>query len=391
MWNAIGGPRLTHKPNPTHQVHNDASLFPGFLRRIASVVADPYGRPPPPEHSSENNKGASSALPPLAPLAHHSNWITPRSVVRPAKRFDAHFFIAVLDEANVFKPSTPSAGADGKESKSVIDISADGTETTSLMVETPHELVQQAIDDRFVLFPPQFYILADLAAAMADGRQLSGVVPLNFQPGAPKQVLPVTAVEEEARGLQGRNYTWQKRLPHEKPSEKSPSIDWVSYKQPPFVQPPPGESTGQAAPRIEGAENEALMLAATAIEPRPVPSAGANVSVPPKKTQSGEWERAADDEPFTFPLCLPGDREQSRDQAKVAGLVWKEKSSGGPQGPENRVFVSPRTKADGGGLVVRGIRRRGVADLRDFEYGVVVNHELVEDEEDAGRGKGAKL
>ncbi len=35
-------------------------------------------------------------------MAHYSNWITPRSVVRPAKRFDAHFFITVLDKQDVF-------------------------------------------------------------------------------------------------------------------------------------------------------------------------------------------------------------------------------------------------------------------------------------------------
>jgi nucleoside diphosphate-linked moiety X motif 19, mitochondrial len=90
-------------------------------------------------------------------MHHHSNWITPRSVVRPAKRFDAHFFITVLDEPDLFQHPSAKKSQEGQK-RDVIEISADGTETTSLRVATPFDLVHDALADQFVLFPPQFYV-----------------------------------------------------------------------------------------------------------------------------------------------------------------------------------------------------------------------------------------
>lgn len=130
-------------------MHNDASVFPRLLARIAETVADPYKSPP-------KSHGSSSRLPPLAAISYHTRWITPRSVVRPGKRFDAFFFLTVLDEIDVFGrgKSTSASGS----SSSPIEVSADGTETTDLRLATSIHFVEEALRDRFVLFPPQFYV-----------------------------------------------------------------------------------------------------------------------------------------------------------------------------------------------------------------------------------------
>jgi nucleoside diphosphate-linked moiety X motif 19, mitochondrial len=220
---------------------------------------------------------------------------------------------------------------------------------------------------------------------MDDGRDLGGIVPLNFFPDTDSSTdaeqannSSVTPVEEEARGLQGRNYTWDKKTPS---SEKrgstvmTSSPAFVSYTEPPFTQ------------SADGTIRANLRAMATAIEPRPMPSAGATVSIPTRNA-SGEWERDESgdgEEPFTFPLCLPGDSDQSRAQADLAGLDFSAGTAGkaGGKAALNRVFVSPRTKKDGGGLVVRGIQRQGVASLRDFKYGTAIERLPPDGEQDS--------
>ena len=118
-----------------NDVHHNAVDFVPFLRKVCSKLG------------LKGQLGAGeAALPELAPMAHHSNWITPRSVVRPAKRFDAHFFITVLDTQDVF-------GSDKS-----LKISADGSETLSLRLQTPREIMYAGITDQISLFPPQFYV-----------------------------------------------------------------------------------------------------------------------------------------------------------------------------------------------------------------------------------------
>lgn len=118
-----------------NDVHHNAVDFVPFLRNVCSKLG------------LNGKLGAGeNALPELTPMAHYSNWVTPRSVVRPAKRFDTHFFITVLDTPDVF-------GSDKS-----LHISADGSETLSLRLQTPSEIMFAGITDQISLFPPQFYV-----------------------------------------------------------------------------------------------------------------------------------------------------------------------------------------------------------------------------------------
>ncbi len=179
-----------------NDVHHNAVDFLPFLRRVSAKLG------------IKGKLGSGeAALPEFAPMAHYSNWITPRSVVRPAKRFDAHFFITVLDTPDVF-------GSDKS-----LQISADGAETLSLRLQTPREIMYAGITDQISLFPPQFYILADLESALrattSEGHV--PVLPLIFDPSqatdrtTPEAEFRITPVEEEPRGLQGRNYSWDRK------------------------------------------------------------------------------------------------------------------------------------------------------------------------------------
>lgn len=126
--------------NARNDVHHNALDFAPFLRKVSSKLG-----------LSGSVGSGEGALPELAPMAHYSNWITPRSVVRPAKRFDAHFFITVLDKTDVF-------GSDKS-----LQISADGSETLSLRLQTPREIMYAGITDQISLFPPQFYVSVSIA------------------------------------------------------------------------------------------------------------------------------------------------------------------------------------------------------------------------------------
>lgn len=289
------------------EVHNDAVHFVPFLKRVSTALG---------LSSTDSN-----VLPPLAPMAHHSNWITPRAVVRPAKRFDAHFFVTVLDTADQFGSDTQS-----------LNLSADGSETLSLRLGTPGEIMLAGMNDEISLFPPQFYILADLEQALSRGgpEPLSHIQPLIFGKGPGKYSqtaeLRVTPVEEEY------------------PDERKAKFSWDRKPQ-----------------------------QVTSIEPRAFPKLGAMVSV-----------RKDQDAPFVFPLILPGDWQASpsqRERARVAMAPAEDDVADAPvtnsQGQDtqvfNRLYVSPRPHADGGGMTVRGCLRRGIGSLPDFEFGVTHN------------------
>lgn len=133
----------------------------------------------------------------------------------------------------------------------------------------------------------------------------------------------------------------------------------------------------------------------TSVEPKALPNQGSNVEISNliKRGESGEFisessstekAREPEDEPFVFPLVLPGDHKASKEQKLNAGISDDTSSNGeGGLVALNRVFVSPRTKEEGGGLVVRGAMRRNVGKLLDFRVGIC----LEETEEVGGRGK----
>ena len=102
--------------------------------------------------------------------------------------------------------------------------------------------------------------------------------------------------------------------------------------------------------------------------------------------QKGEGEDS-----FVFPLVLPGDWQASPAQKERAkkGLFLPgtgEKASNasgngtgngesvgkGEGKPLNRLYVSPRSKEQGGGMTVRGAVRKGLTHLRDFQVGVLL-------------------
>ncbi|CEH14286.1 Predicted hydrolase RP2 (NUDIX/MutT superfamily) [Ceraceosorus bombacis] len=74
------------------KVHTSAKTFLPFLQKV-------YER----SIGSELSKGSV----PVASMAAYSRWITPKTVVRPAKRFDAHFMLTVLDAEDVLSPAKP--------------------------------------------------------------------------------------------------------------------------------------------------------------------------------------------------------------------------------------------------------------------------------------------
>lgn len=313
------------------EVHNDARAFPSFLSRVTRAI----------QPNAKSND--ESALPALAPIRHHSIWITPRAVVRPAKRFDAHFYITILDKVDALGPLT-STKTKTKTEAGALSLSADGSETTSLRLATAEEMIDLAIRDEIVLFPPQFYILADLAASLRKNTsEQADIPPLIFKhPGEPppQNAKGVTPVEEEARGTQDDQYPQFSKSPK--------SIKAAGTQQ-----------------------------SITSVEPRAVPTSGANVSnlnfarEGQREKQSAEMagDEEEEDVPFVFPLVLPGDFLASQDQqAKMGGSKARSNEKESAK-PINRLYVTPRSRKDGGGLIVRGARRRGLPGLIDFEEG----------------------
>ncbi|KAK0558625.1 hypothetical protein OC844_005006 [Tilletia horrida] len=360
------------------QVHNDASHFVPFLHRVWAKLG---------------GGGGGGAAVPIAAMTHHSNWVTPRSVVRPAKRFDAHFFLTCLDRPDVFGGASDGDG--GGRGQTDMGIAVDGTEATSLRIGTPRVLLQAAFEDKHVLYPPQAYILADLAAHIErnEGRAaLPELAPLVFGCGKQEEDAGaaggigrgVTKVEEEARGLGGRNYTWDRKdvdpASASKAKERGGGIHpqsaaWVSTDSPPF-----SPESGKVQ-----ADLQLLREGVTAIEPHPLLKHGMNVPAnapapapaPAPAADAVIGDADCDTDVFVFPLVLPGDYQASSAQRAAAG------NSPVVGQPLNRLFVSPRAREDGGGLVVKGAQRVGVGALRDFEIGLTLRNQADDEDEDA--------
>lgn len=366
-----------------NDVHHNAVDFAPFLRKVSEKLG----------LRGTLGKG-EHVLPELAPMAHYSNWITPRSVVRPAKRFDAHFFITVLDKPDVFGD---------KES---LNISADGSETLSLRLQTPREIMYAGITDQISLFPPQFYILADLETGLraADSSGHIPILPLIFDSTqatdrvSSEAEFRVTPVEEESRGLQGRNYSWDRK---DVASSSAPLTSWVSDTNPPLSK-----------IRALGTDPESQYPSVTPVEPRAFPKLGAMLDINKEIVENRSRGITAESEDsFVFPLVLPGDWQASPAQTERArkGLFLpgtNEQKANNPANPAttvddqsaaskplNRLYVSPRSKEQGGGMTVRGAVRKGLTHLRDFQVGVLLAEAPADSREDAesgGKGK-AKL
>ncbi|KAJ9474171.1 hypothetical protein PHBOTO_004239 [Pseudozyma hubeiensis] len=365
-----------------NDVHHNAVDFGPFLRKVSSKLG-----------LNCTLGTGEAALPELAPMAHYSNWITPRSVVRPAKRFDAHFFITVLDRPDVF----------GDEES--LNISADGSETLSLRLQTPREIMYAGITDQISLFPPQFYILADLESALraADSKGRIPILPLIFDStqatsrATPDAEFRVTPVEEESRGLQGRNYSWDRK---DVSTSSAPLTSWVSDTNPPLSK-----------IRALGTDPDSHYPSVTAVEPRAFPKLGAMLDINKEIVENRNRGQTADSEDsFVFPLVLPGDWQASPAQKERArkglflpgtGEQKANNSHGSTVGPEttgaeakplNRLYVSPRAKEQGGGMTVRGAVRKGLTHLRDFQVGVLLaEHPTDASDDAAGTKSRAKL
>ncbi|KAN0061390.1 hypothetical protein ACQY0O_006237 [Thecaphora frezii] len=354
------------------EVHNDAVHFVPFLRRVAEALGQ----------GAAAGKAGPGLLA-LAPMAHHSNWITPRSVVRPAKRFDAHFFVTALDTPDAF----------GSANKTLA-LSADGSETLSLRLGTPHEIIDLGLADRISLFPPQFYILADLDAAIGGTASAAPrrIQPLIFEPSSPAAYTPaaefrITPIEEEQRGLTARqNFSWDRTDGLPPDASSRPPTSWVGDTHPPLNK-----------KRDLGLHSDSIDPKVTVVEPRAFPKHGAMVPLGggggAAKPGQPDDDADAEDVPFVFPLVLPGDWQASPSQQqsiKTAFFAPGSTTASTPaptptvgqqptanfftpaptSKPLNRLYVSPRPSELGGGMIVRGCVRSGIGSLPDFELGV---------------------
>lgn len=314
-------------PLPSLKVHNNAAKFPPFLLQVAEHLG----------LASESDEL------PLPPLSYHSHWITPRSVVRPGKRFSAHFFLTALEDSMPETQRSPQStdSAASKEDLPALALSADGSETLSLKVAPVQHYIRAAMQDEILLYPPQFYILSDIYATTQPQTQdegtdarLARLRPHIF--GHREET--VTPVEEEPRHLGSRNYAWDR--------ETSKPTGWVSSSAPPLGSQKQGDRV-------------------TAVEPRALPKSGSNL--PTKSTD--------EDPPFVFPLVLPGDWQASQKQQQQqrgdsgTDLAAGDQGTTSRQRPINRIFVSPRLKEDGGGLMAKGARREGLPGLCDWVVG----------------------
>ena len=115
--------------------------------------------------SLAGDQQVSQARPALTSLRFVGNWITPASVPR---RFDTHFFISIL-------PPSSRTSHEATEMPHQYAASADNTEMTSLDWLTPREAIDRTSSskDSMVLYPPQFYLLAELVRVKS-WRDLAG-------------------------------------------------------------------------------------------------------------------------------------------------------------------------------------------------------------------------
>ncbi|KAK9893638.1 hypothetical protein P389DRAFT_198887 [Cystobasidium minutum MCA 4210] len=88
------------------------------------------------------------ARPPLEELIEWSRWITPTT---QPKRFDTTFFLHILPQSSI-RSENPL-------------LKADGTETASAEWSTPKEALDRCLKEKkTILFPPQVYLLTELAS-----------------------------------------------------------------------------------------------------------------------------------------------------------------------------------------------------------------------------------
>ncbi|GAA5877756.1 hypothetical protein JCM3774_000746 [Rhodotorula dairenensis] len=190
-WSALAPERKLYW---REEVHRDGKRFVDLLRSLGV-----------------------DARPALNLLTHWSNWVTPTLLPR---RFDTHFFIAVLPPAvSPLKCAGSSETVPAPTHDSLV--SSDGVETTSADWITPAEGVRRALaysyalakgetaatpsttqETPMILYPPQFNLLAELAqnhrslASLLDKARSSST---NSRPNGmasllvrPRRVVPLT-------------------------------------------------------------------------------------------------------------------------------------------------------------------------------------------------------
>ncbi|GAA5855386.1 hypothetical protein JCM9279_006461 [Rhodotorula babjevae] len=191
-WNALPA---EDKTRWREEVHKDGKRFLDLLKMLGD-----------------------GAKPALSSLTHWSRWITP--VILP-RRFDTHFFIAVLPPS--FSPASPHAPT--HESL----VSSDGVETSSADWLTPLEAIARAVaytDELtaatlapspssssnagpIILHPPQFNLMAELACNHRSLASLlitstSSTDPATAPVVRPRRVVPLTPQIAEVVDGQGR-------------------------------------------------------------------------------------------------------------------------------------------------------------------------------------------
>ena len=84
------------------------------------------------------------------------------------------------------------------------------------------------------------------------------------------------------------------------------------------------------------------------------------------KSSSKEENEDEEEDLFVLPLVLPGD--ELRPTAGQSATVPESHEA-----PRNRVYVTPRSRGEGGGMMVHGIHRRGITGLHDLRFGNVLS------------------
>lgn len=179
------------------QVHDNGNNFVDFFKFISS-------------------KSGVPSRPALSVLEYRANWITPRM---NSRRFDTHFFCTVLEPS--VAPSVLPSSTSTSPAISEHFASSDGKETVLAEWVTPLEGIKRTLShtrelqaeanppttatgahtapssSNILLFPPQFYLLSELAAHKSYATILAG---------KPREV---KAFEPELKQIKtGRGHIW---------------------------------------------------------------------------------------------------------------------------------------------------------------------------------------
>ncbi|KAM0749258.1 hypothetical protein T439DRAFT_381637 [Meredithblackwellia eburnea MCA 4105] len=116
-----------------------------------------------------SEKSGKPCRPALSQLQYRGNWVTPRI---NSRRFDTHFYVAVLPPAaSTSSSTTPGGEAQSSSTPSSFSeslVSHDGKETVKAEWVTPPQAIRRTLgssnadEPPIILFPPQFYLLAEL-------------------------------------------------------------------------------------------------------------------------------------------------------------------------------------------------------------------------------------